>query len=88
MGGISAPVDSSGRPEIEFVPDQGDELSFTVRRSSLGWPTPFEFNIMIRRSPSWKPPLLGHRLRSEHRESLARLAQPPDVLAARAAPGV
>lgn len=46
-------ADPSGRPEIDFIPDPGDVLSFTSTRSTLGWPTPFEFNFMIR-SPWWK----------------------------------
>ena len=54
LGPRTNPIDSSGRPEIEFVPDQGDELSFTARRSFLGWPTPFEFNFMRPHSPWWK----------------------------------
>jgi hypothetical protein len=53
LGPRTNPVDPSGRPEIDFVPDPGDELSFTSRRSVFGWPTPFEFNFMMR-SPWWK----------------------------------
>ena len=53
LGPRTNPVDPSGRPEIDFVPDPGDELSFASRRSVFGWPTPFEFNFMMR-SPWWK----------------------------------
>ena len=47
-------VDPSGRPEIYFVAEPGDELSFSSSRSLIGWPTPFEFNFMIAHSPWWK----------------------------------
>jgi hypothetical protein len=53
LGPRTNPVDPSGRPEIYFIPEPGDELSFTTTRSILSWPTPFEFNIMMR-SPWWK----------------------------------
>jgi hypothetical protein len=54
LGPRTNPVDPSGRPEIDFVPEPGDELTFTTARSALAWPTPFEFNIMIPHSPWWK----------------------------------
>ena len=53
LGPRTNPIDPSGRPEIDLVPDAGDEASFTGDRSLVGWPTPFEFNFMIR-SPWWK----------------------------------
>jgi hypothetical protein len=53
LGPRTNPVDPSGRPEIDFVPEPGDELSFSTDRSALPWPTPFEFNFMSR-SPWWK----------------------------------
>lgn len=53
LGPRTNPIDPSGRPEIDLVPDAGDEVSFTGDRSLVGWPTPFEFNFMIR-SPWWK----------------------------------
>ena len=53
LGPRTNPVDPSGRPEIDFVSDPGDELSFTSRRSVFGWATSFEFNFMMR-SPWWK----------------------------------
>jgi hypothetical protein len=53
LGPRTNPVDPSGRPEIQFVPTRGDQLSFTARRSIFGWPTPFEYNFMTR-SPRWK----------------------------------
>jgi hypothetical protein len=46
-------VDPSGRPDIYFVPERGDELSFAVSRSVLSWPTPFDYYIMVR-TPRWK----------------------------------
>jgi hypothetical protein len=53
LGPRTNPVDPSGRPEIDFVTESGDELSFVSSRSLIGWPTPFEFYIMIH-SPWWK----------------------------------
>jgi len=31
-----------------------DDASLTIRRSVLSWPTPFDFNFMTGKSPSWK----------------------------------
>jgi hypothetical protein len=53
LGPRTNPVDPSGRPEIYFVPEDGDEVTFRGARSLIGWPTPFETYIMIR-SPWWK----------------------------------
>jgi hypothetical protein len=49
----TSPADTSGRPDMSFVAERGDELSLNATRSLLGWPTPFEYNIMTR-TPSWK----------------------------------
>jgi len=53
LGPRTNPVDPSGRPEIYLIPERGDQVSFIITRSILSWPTPFEFDIMIR-SPWWK----------------------------------
>jgi hypothetical protein len=53
FGPRTNPVDSSGRPEIDFAVEPGDEVLLGASRSLVGWPTPFEFNIMMR-SPWWK----------------------------------
>jgi hypothetical protein len=53
LGPRTNPVDPSGRPEIYFIPERGDELSFTAGRSVLSWPTPFDFYILMR-TPWWK----------------------------------
>lgn len=53
LGPRTNPIDPSGRPEIDLVPEAGDEVSFTGDRSLVGWPTPFEINLMTR-SPWWK----------------------------------
>jgi hypothetical protein len=53
LGPRTNPVDPSGRPEIYLVPESGDKVSFTVTRSVLSWPTPFEIDFMIR-TPWWK----------------------------------
>src|SRR5215469_10026085 len=45
--------DPSGRPEIDFVPEDDDVVSFHGARSLIGWPTPFEMYIMMR-TPWWK----------------------------------
>jgi hypothetical protein len=53
LGPRTNPVDASGRPDIDFIPEHGDEVSLLTTRSLFGWPTPFEINFMSR-SPSWK----------------------------------
>ena len=37
-----------------FVAEPGDEAMFTVERSWLAWPTPFDLNFMTGHSPSWR----------------------------------
>lgn len=54
LGPRSNPIDPSGRPEIDFSADPGDELSLTERTSRLSWPNPFEFRILGPVAPSWK----------------------------------
>ena len=54
LGPRTNPVEPSGRPEIYFVAEPGDELSFASSRSLIGWPTPFEFSFMLSHSPWWK----------------------------------
>jgi len=54
LGPRTSPPDPRGRPEIEFASEPGDEMSFTIDRSCLSWPTPFEMNFMTGHSPSWK----------------------------------
>jgi hypothetical protein len=49
-------------PGSDFAPDQGDQLSLTVDRSLLSWPTPLDLNFMTGHSPSWKRNLY-YRLR-------------------------
>ncbi|HEY1961051.1 MAG TPA: hypothetical protein VGG69_01430 [Rhizomicrobium sp.] len=53
LGPRTNPVDSSGRPDIDFIPERGDAVSLTASRSLVGWPTPFEVTIMTQ-SPLWK----------------------------------
>ena len=53
LGPRTNPVDPSGRPDIDFVPEHGDTVSLRASRSLVGWPTPFEVNWMTR-TPSWK----------------------------------
>ncbi|MBZ5608559.1 MAG: hypothetical protein LAP38_09890 [Acidobacteriia bacterium] len=54
LGPRTSGADPSGRPEFDFASEADDRVSFTTSRSALGWPTPFEFNIMIRHSPWWR----------------------------------
>jgi hypothetical protein len=53
LGLRTNPMDASGRPDIRLIPEQGDKVSLTATHSLLGWPTPFEYTIMIQ-TPSWK----------------------------------
>ena len=39
---------------LATTPPPGDEAVVQIRRSILGWPTPFDFNFMTGHSPSWK----------------------------------
>jgi hypothetical protein len=54
LGPRTNPIDPSGRPGIDFVPEPEDELSFTARRSLLAWRAPYEFQIFGGKSPRWK----------------------------------
>lgn len=53
LGPRTNPPDPSGKPDIYFIPERDDALRFTVTRSTLSWPTPFEFSILAR-TPWWK----------------------------------
>lgn len=44
----------TGLPEFEFTPDLGDTVQFSIERSLLSWPTPFETNFMTGVVPHWK----------------------------------
>ena len=35
-------------------PGPGEDATFSISRSYLSWPTPFDFNFMTGHSPSWK----------------------------------
>lgn len=39
---------------FRFIPDAGDVVSLTQRRSALAWPTPFHFSIMGGSYASWR----------------------------------
>ncbi len=54
LGPRTNPVDPHGRPEITFVAEEGDQLSFTARESLFGWPTPFHFRFPFGPTSSWK----------------------------------
>jgi hypothetical protein len=58
---LSTQPDDVGRVVFEFAPEPGDEESFTLRRSLLSWPTPFEFNFITgQSSSSWQRHLYYH----------------------------
>src|SRR6476646_493836 len=44
----------NGGDYLAVVPQAADEALLVTRRSTLSWPTPFEFNHMTGHSPSWK----------------------------------
>jgi hypothetical protein len=46
--------DITGFPKYEFGCEPGDRLSFTIDRSFLSWPTPFEMNFMTGVTTSWR----------------------------------
>jgi hypothetical protein len=54
LGAGQSNVARSGWPELEFTPDAGDTVQFSIERSLLSWPTPFETNFMTGVVPHWK----------------------------------
>jgi len=54
LGPRTNPVDPSGRPEIAFVAEPADELSFVTGGSLLSWRAPLQINIFGGPSPRWK----------------------------------
>jgi hypothetical protein len=52
--GPQTEASTSGRPDFKFTPEPGDVVSFTVKKSLLGWPTPFELKILGGSSPWWR----------------------------------
>ena len=53
FGPITSASGSSGDQLATRTPP-GDEAHVATRRSVIGWPTPFDVNLMTGRSPSWK----------------------------------
>ncbi len=54
LGPLTRPPDPAGRPDLYFTPEPGDELSFTVARSFMSWPTFFQHNFMTGGpTPKW-----------------------------------
>jgi hypothetical protein len=53
LGTRTNPVDPRGRVDIDFVPDLGDEIRFTARKSMV-WPNPFEVRWLGGPAPRWK----------------------------------
>jgi hypothetical protein len=45
---------ANGGDKLATTPPNGDEAFIIIRRSSLSWPTSFDFNFMTGQSPSWK----------------------------------
>lgn len=54
LGPRTNPIDASGRPEIDFIPDKEDQLSLRTSGSLLSWPNPFEIRFMGGPPPRWK----------------------------------
>jgi hypothetical protein len=54
LGTRIGPPEVSGRPDIPFAPESGDETEFNVERSLVGWQTPFEMNFMTGQAPTWR----------------------------------
>src|SRR6202051_3473743 len=54
LGTRICPPPTTGRPDIPFAADDGDEVVFSRDRSLIAWPTPFEMNWMTGHSPSWR----------------------------------
>jgi hypothetical protein len=52
LGTRVGPPDYSGRPDIPFAPDPGDDVGFGVDYSLFGWPTLFEMNFMTGHAPT------------------------------------
>ena len=46
LGPLTRPPDPAGRPDLYFTPDPGDQLSLTMDRSVMSWPTFFQTNYM------------------------------------------
>ncbi len=46
LGPLTRPPDPAGRPDLEFTPEPGDELSLRMDRSVMSWPTFFQTNFM------------------------------------------
>ena len=53
LGPRTNPPDTSGRPDLAWIPEHGDRVILQASRSLVGWPTPFEVNWMTR-TPSWR----------------------------------
>lgn len=54
LGPLTRPPDPAGRPELLFTPEPGDELSFSVGRSAMSWPTFFQHNFVTGGpTPKW-----------------------------------
>lgn len=54
LGPLTRPPDSAGRPDLEFTREPGDELTLTVDRSVMSWPTFFQVNFVTGGpTPKW-----------------------------------
>ena len=54
LGASTIESDMIGGPRYVLAPGPGDQITYTIERSALSWPTPFDFNFMTGVSPSWK----------------------------------
>ena len=54
LGPLTRPPDPSGRPDLYFTPDPGDQITLTMDRSVMSWPTFFQTNYMTGGpTPTW-----------------------------------
>ena len=60
LGTVTPAKGPFGFLDGEVAPEPGDEVTLTVRRSFMSWPTPFEMNFMTGHSPSWKRHVYYH----------------------------
>lgn len=54
LGARTVSSHTPGPFDIPFAPDPGDTVSFRIAHRVFGWPTPFDFNFITGKSPSWR----------------------------------
>ena len=52
---LGSPADhTESSAGVVIRPEPADHVTFSISRSFISWPTPFDFNFMTGHSPSWK----------------------------------